>query len=216
MFADWEYGVGLEAWDKKVTHDIVMERLTAFHMINSNKNAVTFNWCHYLDMATLHTAYQLLGYTHITDWPCLNMYKNQVVSGQHYVHVNDQAIVAMRGVAMRRQTSLDDAKSPFAMSNISLVTEAPRPPKDLTGASVNRAFKSWQGPADFLGQWGTNEGWVFSMMDGMGAVAQAVAYLGSYNAVCVEKDPKVWRAACDNLAKWLVSLEKMVLFFGLT
>jgi len=106
------------------------------------------------------------------------------------------------------------SQAPFAQQSTLVVSEAPRPPKNIQGQSLNRAFKSWQGPADFLLQFGHNEGWVYSMLDGLGAVAQAVAYLGCYNAVCVEKDPVIWAAACENLAKWIVDLDAKVSFYS--
>lgn len=51
------------------------------------------------------------------------------------------------------------------------------------------------------------------MMDGLGAVAMAVAQLGLYDAVCVEKDPDVWKAACENLGHWIQRREAEVIHF---
>lgn len=169
------------------------------------------------DMQKLMDIYKGQGFRYLSSWHCLNMYKNTPIPGQAFCNGVDLALIAQKNTAMRRQTYVSEPQGPFAMHNTLLVTEAPRPPKDLTGSSVNRAFKSWQGPCDFLLQFGTHTGWIYSMMDGLGAVAQAVAYIGGYNAVCVEKDPVIYKAACENVSKWIADLDaKVISIFSLT
>ena len=71
-----------------------------------------------------------------------------------------------------------------AYHNVNYVSEAPHAATSLTGESLNKTHKSYQGIRDFLNQWlipnsDPNKGWVFSMMEGLGPVAQACVALGT-------------------------------------
>ncbi len=72
---------------------------------------------------------------------------------------------------------------PNALHNISYVSEPPRAEQTLSGESLNRSHKSYQGIRDYLNIWHIpqlhpDKGWVFSMMEGLGPVAQARIALG--------------------------------------
>lgn len=98
----------------------------------------------------------------------------------------------LRGTT-KRQFRADLNLDPFASHTVVHIPEAPRPPRDISGQSLNRAHKSYIGWAslanDFVGimnyinLWGTPssnpaEGWIFSMMEGLGPVVQAAITLG--------------------------------------
>ena len=68
---------------------------------------------------------------------------------------------------------------------------------------MNPAHKSWQGVADWLRLFGSGDQWILSAMDGLGPVAQACAFLGTYNCICVEKDPEIFKAACSNVSSFI-------------
>ena len=89
------------------------------------------------------------------------------------------------------------------------VFDAPRGVKD-EGKAVNPAYKSYQGIADFLHQFGQPRTWDLSMMEGLGSVAQACLHLGSFNAIVVEKDARIFNEMTGNISQFLHLLEQKV------
>lgn len=110
------------------------------------------------------------------------------------------------------------------MHNVIFTTQAPRGPR-LNGDKLNISHKSWQTAADYLESFAplystASNGWIVSLMDGVGGVSKAVAYITAhgqpYNLVAVEKDKDQWEACGSELAKLIDREQAKVHSFCLT
>lgn len=78
------------------------------------------------------------------------------------------------------------------------------------GDNVNPARKAWQEIEQFLYQFSNpNEHQIIvSMLDGLGAVAQAALNLGHFDVIAFEKDPVTWMAAVKVISQEIAKMNK--------
>jgi predicted RNA methylase len=82
---------------------------------------------------------------------------------------------------------------------------------DLQGESINPARKSRQEIEQFLYQFADPKEpqLIFSMLDGLGAVAQAAIHLGNFDVICFEKDRRTWEAAVKIVTNEIEKVRKV-------
>ena len=163
--------------------------------------------------ADIAAQWERLGWKNPTQWTMINTYKNVLDHGRSYVLGTDMVMILECNAPLKRRGNLVPRDVPGSNHNVIYVTEAPRTPKDIGGRAKNKAHKSWQGPADFLTLFGAGDQWNLSALDGLAPVAQACINLGTYNCICVEKDPEMFLAACENVANTIARNIEQVNFY---
>lgn len=81
LFCDWEFGVDLKKWDRKVDKQIMTQRLQAFQKINTSKNTIGYHWTFMTSISDLYEVCHELGCKKIHNWIAVSTHKQSKKGG---------------------------------------------------------------------------------------------------------------------------------------